>query len=54
MNTKNNQKINFADLLPATYFVRKGGLAHIESSCDAKISGVHIATAANEYFAEQI
>lgn len=42
------------DLLPLTYFIRKGGLCYIESSSDAKRSGVHIATAANETYADMI
>lgn len=55
--TTNKDKIqveNIEDLLPLTYFVRKGGLCFIESSADAKISGVHFATAANESFANCI
>lgn len=45
---------NFEDLVPLTYFIRKGGLCYIESSVDAKIGGVHVATAANEQFAKII
>lgn len=42
------------NLLPLTYFIRKGGLCFIESSADAKVSGIHIATAANETIAKLI
>ncbi len=44
----------FEDLTPLTYFVRKGGLCYVESSCDAKLPGIHVMTIANSRDADII
>lgn len=46
--------ITFEDYTPLTYFVRRGGVCFVESSADAKLSGVYIMTIRNEQLANII
>lgn len=48
LQLKSKDKFDGMGLLPATYFIRTGGICFIESSADALRSGIHIATAKDE------